>query len=98
MSEAKAIARVVRSVVDTFKRREWQVSTSRSNKSLSRYVHARKGTRRVTIRVSDHRPTSKTKCDISYTPKHYQQRRLAQWLDGKRKYHGRRFYRKRAER
>ena len=84
MNDAKAIARVVRSVVDTFKRREWKVTTCRSRKSRSRYIYARKGNRSLKVRVSDHRPSPSNKCDLSYSPRSYQQKRLAKYLDGKK--------------
>lgn len=81
MSEAKAIARVVRSVIDTLKRREWRVTTGWSNKSLSRYVYARKERKSLKIRISDHPPNQNTKCDLCYYPRSYQQKRLAKYLD-----------------
>lgn len=85
MTEAQSIARVVRSVVDTFKRRGWSVSLCRSSKSLSRYVYAQKGNRKMKVRVSDHRPNSKTVCDLSYMPRYYRQKQLASFLDGKKR-------------
>ena len=45
MSDALAIARVVRSVVDTLRKREWSVAHGRSDRSLSRYIYAAKGKR-----------------------------------------------------
>lgn len=83
-SDALAIARVVRSVTETFKRRGWDVKTSRSSKSLSRYIHANKGKRSMVVRVSDHKPNPSTTCNVSYTPSNYQQRRLASMLDKKK--------------
>ena len=85
MTEAQSIARVVRSVVDTFKRRGWSVSLCRSNKSLSRYVYAKKENRKLKIRISDHRPNSKTSSDLNFYPKSYRQQSLARYLDGKRR-------------
>jgi hypothetical protein len=85
MSDALAIARVVRSVVDTLGKREWSVIQSRSDRSLSRYIYAAKGKKRLKIRVSDHRPSKTTVCDLSYLPRNYRQRRLARYLDGRRK-------------
>ena len=93
MTDAQSIARVVRSVADTLKRRGWSVSQSRSNKSLSRYVYAKKGKRSLKIRVSDHRPSKKRTSDINLYPKTYRQRRLASYLDARK--HGARLRRKR---
>lgn len=84
MTDAQSIARVVRSVVDTFKRRGWSVSLCRSSKSLSRYVYAKKGNRRLKIRVSDHRPNSKASNDLNFYPKSYRQQSLAKYIDGRK--------------
>lgn len=83
--DARAIARVVRSVIETFRRRGWSVKTHRSPKSLSRYIKAELGRRRITIRVSDHPPNPTCECDISLNPKHYQQKKIAEMLDRKRR-------------
>jgi len=82
----------VRSVVETFRRRQWKVRTSRSPKSRSRYVLATKGNRTVTVRVSDHRNPG-AKADLDYDFRRYEQRRLASFLD--RKKYGRTRKRKR---
>ena len=83
--DAKAIARVVRSVIETFRRRGWNVKTHRSPKSLSRYIKAEKGKRRIVVRVSDHPPNPTCEADISVNPKFYQQKKIADMLDRKKK-------------
>ena len=83
--DAKAISRVVRSVIETFRRRGWNVKTHRSPKSLSRYVKAEKGRRRIVIRVSDHPPNPTCDSDINLNPRFYQQKKLADMLDRKRR-------------
>lgn len=84
MTEAQSIARVVRSVVDTLRRRGWSVSQSRSSKSLSRYVYAKKEKRKLKIRVSDHRPSKKRQSNLNLYPNTYRQRRLASYLDARK--------------
>ena len=85
MTNAKAIARVIRSVSETFRKRGWKVKLTRSPKSLSRYVHASRGNRKLTVRVSDHKPNQNTRFDLSFHPRYYQQTRLASYLDGRKK-------------
>ena len=83
--DVRAINRVARSVIETFRRRGWNVKTHRSPKSLSRYIKAELGRRRITIRISDHPPNPSCECDISLDPKFYQQKKIAEMLDRKRR-------------
>ena len=84
MTDAQSIARVARSVVDTFKRRGGSVSQSRSDRSLSRYIYATKEKRKLKVRISDHKPSRKNRSDINLYPKTYRQRRLASYLDARK--------------
>lgn len=83
--DEKAISRVVRSVIETFRRRGWNVKTHRSPKSLSRYVKAERGRRRIVVRVSDHPPNPSCESDINLNPNFYKQNRLAEMLDKKKR-------------
>lgn len=61
------------------------MKTHRSPKSLSRYVKAECGKRKIVVRVSDHPPNPTCGSDISLDPRFYQQRKLAEMLDRKRR-------------
>jgi len=78
-----AISRVTRSVKESFARRGWKVKSSRSPKSRSRYVYAELRSRKLIVRISDHRnPAARSDIDIDY--RKYQQKRLARYLDKKK--------------
>ena len=78
------IARVVRSVCSVLKQRGWTVLTSRSPRSLSRYVRAFKGNRRLIIRVSDHRAKKHQRLDYDFNPRDYSERRFARSISRKK--------------
>ena len=71
------IARVVRSVSYVLKQRGWDVSLSRSNRSLSRYVRATRGNAKMTVRISDHATKKKNRVDYDFHPRWYDERHFA---------------------
>lgn len=79
-----AIARVVNSVCGVLKQRGWTVLTSRSPRSLSRYVRAFNGNRRMIIRVSDHRAKKHQRLDYDFDPRQYDERRFARSISRKK--------------
>ncbi len=78
------IAKVVDSVVYALKQRGWTVSTSSSPRSLSRYVRAFRGQRRLVIRVSDHKAKPHQRINYDFNPRHYSERRFVESISRKK--------------